>query len=101
MQDLPGFAGGQIRKEAFPRKACLLPQRSADLNIGETGPFRIDCQVAGAYLFLPYILESGILDIVSRCSLPQSSNIGKTQASLSMLLLKLIGNERLKPYKSV
>ena len=73
----------------------LLPQRSADLNISETVPFRIECQVAGAYLFLPYILKSKILDIVSKCDLPESSNIGKIQASLSMLLLKLIGNERL------
>jgi len=83
------------KERGISKKGMLLPQRSADLNIGELAPFRIECQVAGAYLFLPYILESGILDIVSRCNLPQSSNIGKTQASLSMLLLKLIGNERL------
>ena len=47
------------------------------------------------FFFLPYILESGILNIVQQCALPQSGDIGKRQASLSMLLLKLIGNERL------
>ena len=83
------------KERGISKKGMLLPQRSADLNIGETVPFRIECQVAGIYLFLPYILESNILDIVSKCDLPESSNIGKTQASLSMLLLKLIGNERL------
>ena len=83
------------KERGISKKGMLLPQRSADLDIGELSPFRIECQVAGAYLFLPYILESGILDIVSKCDLPESSNIGKIQASLSMLLLKLIGNERL------
>ena len=83
------------KERGISKKGMLLPQRSADLNISELSPFRIECQVAGAYLFLPYILESGILDIVSKCDLPESSNIGKIQASLSMLLLKLIGNERL------
>jgi transposase len=83
------------KERGISKKGMLLPQRSADLNISETVPFRIECQVAGAYLFLPYILESGILDIVSKCDLPESGNIGKIQASLSMLLLKLIGNERL------
>jgi len=83
------------KERGISKKGMLLPQRSADLNIGELVPFRIDCQVAGVYLFLPYILQSGILDIVDRCDLPESSNIGKIQASLSMLLLKLIGSERL------
>jgi transposase len=83
------------KERGISQKGMLLPKRSADLNISVLAPFYIDCQVAGAYLFLPYILESGIIDIVSRCDLPQSSDIGKVQASLSMLLLKLIGNERL------
>ncbi|MDO9464704.1 MAG: hypothetical protein Q7J67_05345 [bacterium] len=83
------------KERGISKKGMLMPQRSADLDIGKLSPFRIECQVAGIYLFLPYILESGILNIVSKCNLPQSSNIGKTQASLSMLLLKLIGNERL------
>ena len=83
------------KERGISKKGMLLPQRSADLNIGELVPFRIDCQVAGVYLFLPYILQSGILDIVDRCDLPESSDIGKVQASLSMLLLKLIGSERL------
>jgi len=83
------------RERGISKKGMLIEKRSANLDIGKLGPFRVDCQVAGVYLFLPYILDSGILDITSQCSLPESSNIGKYQASLSMLLLKLIGNERL------
>ena len=87
------------RQRGISRKGMVIPQRSATLNINELEPFRAECQVAGLYLFLPYIVESGILDIVSHCNLPESNHIGKHQASLSMLLLKLIGNERLSHIK--
>jgi len=58
-------------------------------------PFRADCQAAGIYFFLPYIAESGIVDIVRESPLPLSLAIGGRQATLSMLALKLIGNDRL------
>ena len=50
------------------------------------------------FFFVPYVLESGILDLVKECRLPESSDIGATQACLcvvTMLLLKLIGGKRL------
>lgn len=87
------------RERGISKKGMLIPQRSANLDINGLDPFRVECQVAGVYLFLPYILDSGILDIVSQCNLPESNDIGKYQASLSMLLLKLIGNERLSHIK--
>jgi len=87
------------RERGISKKGMLIPQRSANLEINGLDPFRVECQVAGVYLFLPYILDSGILDIVSQCNLPESNDIGKHQASLSMLLLKLIGNERLSHIK--
>ena len=87
------------RERGISKKGMLIPQRSANLDINELEPFHAECQVAGVYLFLPYILDSGILDIVSQCNLPESNDIGKHQASLSMLLLKLIGNERLSHIK--
>ncbi|MCP4403203.1 MAG: transposase [bacterium] len=55
----------------------------------------MDCPIAGIFFFLPYIVESGLLEIVNQCRLPESSRIGATQASLSFLLLKLIGGKRL------
>jgi transposase len=76
-------------------KNKLIPNRSKALDFNELKPFKIDCPVAGVYLFLPYIIESGIVDILKKCNLPGSSVVGSIQASLSMLLLKLIGNERL------
>jgi transposase len=83
------------RQRGVNKKGVVIAGRSSDLDFKKLKPFRAQCQVAGIYLFLPYIIESGILDIVGACSMPQSSDIGKVQASLAMLLLKLIGNERL------
>jgi len=87
------------RQRGISTKGMWISQRSTNLDINGLEPFRAQCQVAGVYLFLPYILDSGILDIVSQCNLPDSNDIGKYQASLSILLLKLIGNERLSHIK--
>ncbi len=72
-----------------------LPERSEMLNFEELKPFNVDCPSAGVFFFLPYILESNILDVVRECALPESSDIGNTHACLSMLLLKLIGCNKL------
>jgi len=87
------------RERGISKTGTLIAQRSANLDIKGLQPFQEDCQVAGVFLFLPYILESGILDIARQCALPESNDIGKQQAALSMLLLKLIGNERLSHIK--
>jgi transposase len=73
----------------------ILPDRAALLDFSELEPFNIDCPSVGVFFFLPYILESEILDVVRACKLPESSDIRATQACLSMLLLKLIGCDRL------
>jgi len=69
--------------------------KATNLKVAKLKPFRIDCPIAGIYFLIPYIVESGIIDIVKECKLPSSCKIGSTQANLSMLLLKSIGNERL------
>jgi len=76
-------------------KNKIIPEISENLDFNKLKPFRTDCPVAGVFLFLPYIIESGISDIIKKCELPESSVIGSMQACLSMLMLKLIGNERL------
>ncbi len=69
--------------------------RATPLNWNELDPFTFDCPVAGVFFFLPYIIESGIVDLVKQCHLPESSDLDATHACLSMLLLKLVGSERL------
>lgn len=74
--------------------------KATPLDWNELDPFQIDCPVAGVFFFLPYILESGIIDVIKACRLPHSSAINSTQACLSMLLLKLIGSKRLSHIQS-
>ena len=73
----------------------IIPERSEHLDFSKLEPFNIDCPAVGGFFFIPYILESGIIDIMKECELPDSSDIGSTQACLSMLFLKLIGRKRL------
>jgi transposase len=77
------------------KKNKLIGERSQQLDFSSLEPFNIDCPVVGVFFLLPYIIESGIMDIVKQCNLPQSSDIGAVEASLAMLLLKLVGNKRL------
>jgi len=77
------------------RKNTFLSDRAGRLDFDTLEPFKVDCPVAGIFLFIPYILESGLLDIVQKCHLPESTDIDTVQASLSMLLFKLMGSERL------
>jgi transposase len=83
------------QQRGVTKKNKVIPERSEHFYFQELEPFSVDCPVAGVFFFIPYILESGILEIVRECHLPESSTIGAQQAALSMLLLKLIGNERL------
>jgi len=76
-------------------KNKIIPEYSENINFDELKPFNFDCPVAGVFFFIPYIIKSGIVNIIKKCGLPESSIIGSIQACLSMLLLKLIGNERL------
>jgi len=82
------------------QKKMLISDRTKILDFDEIEPFKIDCPVAGVFFFLPYIIESGIIGIIKKCALPKSKDIGSTQAALSMLLLKLVGNERLSHMQS-
>jgi transposase len=74
-------------------KGKIIPIKTEHLIFDK--PFRSECSVVGIYFLLPYIIESGLIDIVKQCRLPASSIIGSVQACLSMLALKLMGHERL------
>lgn len=82
-------------ERGISKKGTTLPERAAHLDFSELKPFHIDCPSIGAFFFIPYIVESGLLNIVKECKLPESSDIDATRACLSMLLVKLIGCKRL------
>jgi transposase len=82
-------------ERGLTQKNQAIPERSKPIDFSNLEQFNIDVPVCGIFFFIPYIIESGIIDIIKNCALPQSSSIDSTQACLSMLALKLIGNERL------
>ncbi|MCP4372829.1 MAG: transposase [Deltaproteobacteria bacterium] len=81
-------------------KNKIIPERAEEIDFPELEPFSIDTPVAGVFFFIPYILETGIINIVRECKLPDSSVIGSIQACLSMLFFKLIGGKRLSHMRS-
>lgn len=90
----------KLRRRTFKelglsKKGTLIAQRSSMLDFDTLKPFRAECKVAGVFLFLPYIIDSRIIEVVEQCGLPSSSDINCRQAALSMLCLKLIGGQRL------
>jgi len=92
---LPKLPRRTNAERGVTKKNQAMPQRSKPLDFAAIEPFDIDSPVCGIFFFMPYIIESGIVDIIKDCGLPESSVINATQACLSMLTLKLIGNERL------
>ena len=93
-----GFGKLSRRKAAqrgLSKKNSTLPPPSQNIDFEQLEPFYADCQVAGIFFFLPYIVESGIMDALEELPLPESGKIGKKQAFLSLLALKLIGGKRL------
>lgn len=82
-------------ERGLTQKNQAIPERSRPIDFSNLEPFNIDVPACGIFFFVPYIIESGIVDIIKNCGLPESSAIDATQACLSMLALKLIGNERL------
>ena len=59
------------KERGLSKEGRIIPERSMNLSMKTLQPFRVDCQVAGIFLFLPYILDTGILDIVQGCALPR------------------------------
>ena len=78
----------------------IIPEVAENIDLETCKPFSVDCPIAGVFFFLPYIIESGLLDILKICPLPSSGVIGSVQANLSMLFFKLIGGERLSQIES-
>lgn len=98
--NIPRIKQRTLHERNLTKNKMFMSERAATLNIAELQPFKSDCTVAGVFFFIPYIIESGILDVVKKCKLPESSEITATNACLSILLLKLIGQERLTQIQS-
>lgn len=82
-------------QRGLSKKNTVVPQAARHLDALRLEPFHAECQIAGLFFFLPYLIDSGITGTLDSLPLPQSKRIGKVQAFLSLLALKLIGGQRL------
>jgi transposase len=82
-------------KMGVNRQGALVPEKSRRLEVvkGEGGS--LDCDHAGAYLFLPWIEMLGLAELARSSALPGSKMIPALSYILSFLGLKLLGAERL------
>jgi len=76
-------------------KGATVPQKAVALDIGTIDFATMDCQVAGLFFFVPYIIKSGLQKILEAARLPKTSQLSSLNSAFSILAMKLIGQERL------
>ena len=82
------------------KKNTLIPKIATQLDLDTLNKYKFECQVGGIFYFIPYILQTGLYDIISDVSFPETSKLSKTNSIFSIIALKLIGHERLSKISS-
>jgi transposase len=82
------------------KKNTLLPPKATALDLNNLENHRFECQVGGIYYFIPYILQTGLYDLISSSPFPETSKLSQVNSIFSILALKLIGHERLSKISS-
>jgi transposase len=82
------------------KKNTLLPSISTAMDLHQIESYRFECQVGGIYYFIPYILQTGLYNLISSAPFPETSKLSKINSIFSILALKLIGHERLSKISS-
>jgi hypothetical protein len=94
---LPRRTGEEL---GITKKNMLLPPTSTAIDLDQIESFRFECQVGGIYYFIPYILQTGLYELISSAPFPETSKLSKINSIFSILALKLIGHERLSKISS-
>jgi transposase len=91
----------RTKKElGFTKKNTLLPPMSTALDIDQLNSYEFECHVGGIYYFIPYILQTGLFELISSSPFPETSQLSRINSIFSILALKLIGHERLSKISS-
>jgi len=77
------------------KKQMLIPPVATQLDFDNLGEYCFESQVCGIFYFIPYMLKTGLYDLVSGSCFPETSKLSKINSIFSLLALKLIGHERL------
>ena len=76
-------------------KGASVPERSETME--SLGPYegqRFESTAAGIFLFVPFITQLGLHEVVQAAGLPGSKMVAAVNYFMSFLALKLMGNER-------
>lgn len=76
-------------------KKTYIPEKSRQLDFNGLSECRFDCQVAGIFYFIPYMIQIGLDRLVEKSLFPGTSQLSALNSVFSILSLKLIGKERL------
>lgn len=82
------------------KKNTLLPPISTAIDIDQLENYKFECQVGGIYYFIPYILQTGLYELIISAPFPETSKLSKVNSIFSILALKLIGHERMSKISS-
>ena len=54
------------------KKNTLLPQISTAIDLEQLENHKFECQVGGIYYFIPYILQTGLYELISSVPFPET-----------------------------
>src|SRR3990170_5711047 len=83
------------KARGLTKKKSIIPERSYQLVSYELKNQKFHCKNSGIFLFLPYLLKINLPEIIHNSNFPETSEISKLNYVLSILSLKLLGQERL------
>jgi transposase len=83
------------KERGLTKKKTIISERSHQLVSSELKNQKFHCKTAGVFLFIPYLLKTNLPDIIQNSHFPETSEISKLNYLLSIISLKLIGQERL------
>lgn len=101
--DDDGFIKLQRRtndERGLTKKRTIIPKKVIALDFTNFINYKFDCQVGGIYYFIPYILETGLFDLINNSSFPETTKLSQINSIFSLLALKLVGHERLSKISS-
>ena len=98
-----GFTKLQRRSKkelGLTTKKTLIPPITTRIDFQGLENYKFECQVGGIYYFIPYLLETGLYELILNSSFPGTSKLSQINSIFTILVLKLIGHERLSKISS-
>ncbi len=84
-----------LDERGLTKKNTFIALKTQRLDYSNLSKGNFKCQVAGIYLFAPYMCRLGLDEVIKNSSLPGTEQLSALNSVYSILALKLVGQERL------